>query len=92
MKVIAIDVYPVRLTRGWTLYQQTFYDEMIPMFGKRLNKSKRRVWPECKMENGRGKVFETPRKAMLFYLEHKGDFPIEEGTWIWKRLRRMKLI
>jgi len=93
MTVISVDVRPKRLADdSWTLYEFTITDEIVNTRHGRINRGTRRVWPEAKQENGRGKKFPTQKKAMLFFLEFKEDFSIAKGSLLQKRLKRMKLI
>lgn len=92
-KIIERDIRPQRHTNGkFTIYEYTYFQERVFAHGVPMYKSRRRLWPEIKMENGRGMVFETAKEAMKYWLEHRGDEPIERGTLLHKRLSRMGLI
>ena len=93
MKVIDYDIRPKKLTKGgYTLYEVVIYDERIWAHGRPMNRTKKRVWPPIKQDNGRGKVFDTAKEAMSYWLHHRGDVPILKGTFLHKRLERMNLM
>lgn len=93
MKLIEYDVRPIRHANGkFTLYEYYYYNQRIMTQCGPQYKSRKRVWPKIKMENGRGMEFDSPQEAMKYWFQHKEDAPIEKGTMLYKRCQRMKLI
>lgn len=78
MKVIDVAVITHRHKDGqYVLKVVTTYDEFVPGW-RRVHKSKTKLWPEAKLENGRGMRFKTQREAIEYYLKHRKDRS-EEG-------------
>ena len=76
-KVLDLEILPLRHRNDkWVLQEITTYDAWIPGW-RRIHKQRKRLWPEAKLINGRGIEFETRKKAMEFYLEHRVDASAE---------------
>ena len=91
MKVVSVDIRTYRHRDGkYVLKELTVFDEFIPGTWRNTLKSKMRLWPEAKLENGRGIRFDTQKEAMQYYVDNRED-KTQEGARTTMILQRMKI-
>lgn len=69
--VLEVNVRPERKRNGkFVLYKIITFDEHVPGTPA-LNKTKKMVWPRSKLANGRGRMFNSRKAAIEYFVGRK---------------------